>query len=164
LQLGRVLAAKLIGTGSLFYLPSTTMLNLRLIDAETTAVPKSFTKNIGRQADLDRTLFELNRELLATIIQKYPLRGFVVQGDKDTVMLNLGKDQGVVTGSRFSVVETSEPIVYKGRTLNKAPKIIAELEVVEVEPDLCHARIVNKQRSLKADDKVQEILQDGSKK
>lgn len=164
LQLGRVLAAKLISTGSLFYLPNTTMLNLRLIDAETTAVPKSFTKSLNLQADLDRTLFDLNRELLSTIIQQYPLRGYVVQASDDTVMLNLGADQGVVQGSRFSVVEAAQPIVYKGRTLNKAPEVIGRLEVVSVEPDLCQARIISKQRAFKTDDKVQEMLEDGQKK
>jgi hypothetical protein len=158
LQLGRVLAAKLITTGSIFYLPNTTMLSMRLIDTETTAVPKTFTADVGGQTTLDRQLFDLNRDLLSTIIQKYPLRGYVVQSQDDTVMLNLGSEQGVVTGSRFSVVEETEPVVYKGRTLNKAPKIIGELEVVTVEPDLSHARIIQKQRALKTDDKVQEVL------
>jgi hypothetical protein len=163
LQLGRVLAAKLISTGSVFYLPNTTMLNLRLIDSETTAVPKSFTINIDQQANLDRKLFDLNRKLLRTIIQAYPLRGFIIKTDNDTVLLNLGADQGVVSGTRFSVIESAEPIVYKGRTLKKAPKIIAALEVVSVEPDLCQARIVEKERDLKSDDKVQEIMQNGAK-
>jgi hypothetical protein len=33
---------------------------------------------------------------------------------------------------------------------------VGQLEVVSVETDLCHARILKKERELKADDKVRE--------
>ena len=160
LQLGRVLAAKLISTGSIFYLPNSTMLSMRLIDTETTKIPKTFTVDIGSaSASLDRRLNDLNRSILQTIMKTYPLRGYVVQAEGDTVLLNLGSDQGVVDGTRFAVLEEAAPIVYKGRTLAGKAKKIAELEIVSVEPGLCHAKIITKQRDLRQDDKVQEVAQ-----
>ncbi len=54
LRLGRVLAAKLIGTGSLIYLPSGTLLSLWLIDTETTALPKVITRQITPGAGLEQ--------------------------------------------------------------------------------------------------------------
>lgn len=160
LRLGRVLAAKVIGTGSIFYLPDTTMLNLRLIDTETTVVDKSFTASIGRHKALDRQLYDLNRNILRTIIQTYPLRGYVVQAQGEEVLLNLGANQGMVNGTRLNVIEEAAPIVYKGRTLRGTPKTIAQLEVVRVEPDLSHARVISKQRELHTDDKVEENIQE----
>jgi len=34
------------------------------------------------------------------------------------------------------------------------------VEVVRVEPDLCHVKILNKERPLKADDKIQERMEE----
>ena len=46
LRLGKVLAAKLIGTGTLHHMPDGTLFNLRLIDTETSAVPKVITRRL----------------------------------------------------------------------------------------------------------------------
>ncbi len=158
LRLGKVLAAKLIGTGSLLYLPESTLLNLRMIDTETTAIAQTITLRITGNADLERELFNLNRSILRNVMDRYPLQGFVVQVDAREAMINLGSRQGVATGTRFEVIEEAEPITYKGRTLRGAAKGVARLEVVRVEPDLCYARIVERQRELSRDDKVKEVI------
>ncbi len=74
LRLGKVLAAKIIGTGSLFHLTDGTLLSLRLIDTETSAIPKVITRPMGSGASLERELYRLNREILKTIIAEHPLR------------------------------------------------------------------------------------------
>jgi len=160
LKLGKVLAAKVIGTGSLYYLPDSTLLSLRLIDTETSAIPKVVTRQLGLRASLEKELNRLNREILRTIILKYPLQGYVVQSSGEEVMINLGSRQGVVLGTRFEVLEEQEPIKYKGKLLRSSPKPVAQLEVVGVEPDLCYARILNQERPLKTDDKVKEKIED----
>jgi tetratricopeptide (TPR) repeat protein len=160
LKLGKVLAAKLIGTGSLYYLPQGTLLTLRLIDTETSAIPQVTTKQISPQASLEKELFQLNRDILKTVIMKYPLHGFVVKAPDDQVMLNIGSKQGVVSGTKFEVLEEQAPVTYKGKSLQSSPKSIAQIEVVRVEPDLCHAKILNKERTLKTDDKVQEKIEE----
>jgi tetratricopeptide (TPR) repeat protein len=158
LRLGRVLAAKVLATGSILHLPETTMLTVRLIDSETTAIPKTFTLAIAPHDSLDRRLHDLNRDLLTAIIQAYPLRGYVVQVQDQRALLNIGIEQGVVQGTRFAVIEAPEPIVYKGRTLQGNSKTLGELEIVSVEPDLSFARIVQMERPLRSDDQIQEIL------
>ncbi|MEW6380073.1 MAG: tetratricopeptide repeat protein [bacterium] len=158
LKLGRVLAAKLIGTGSLFYLPNGTLLNLRLIDSETSAIPLVITRQISPQASLEKELYALNRQILRTVMEKYPLHGYLVEVTGDQALVNLGSRQGVVQGTRFEVLEEGKPITYKGKTLQSSPKIIAQAEVVRVEPDLCHIRIISQERPLKTDDKVQERI------
>lgn len=158
LRLGRILAAKLIGTGSLMHLPDSTMLNLRLIDTETSAVAKTVNRRIGPDGNLDNELFKLNRDILRAVMETYPLQGFVIEVDAGEVMLNLGGNQGVTTGSAFNVVEGGKTIKYKGRVLQREAKSVAQLEVVRVEPDLCFAKIVKQQRPLASDDKVKEVL------
>ncbi|MGA1875111.1 MAG: tetratricopeptide repeat protein [bacterium] len=158
LNLGKVLAAKLIGTGSLLSLPGGTLLSFRFIDTETSAIPMVVTRQLDLHASLEKELHQLNREILKMVIGKYPLRGYLVQTSEDQAVINLGSKQGVVAGTRFEVLEEQKPIKYKGKVLQSAPKCIAEVEVDRVEPDLCYARVLNRERSLKADDKVQEKL------
>jgi hypothetical protein len=156
LKLGKVLAAKIIGTGSLYNLPAGTILSLRLIDTETSALPKVINRQFDPSVSLATELNHLNREILTALIQKYPLRGFVVQASQDRILINLGSKQGVSKDTQFEVLKEQEPIKYKGKLLRSAPKTIAQLQVVQVEPDLCYARILNQQSSIVRDDKVQE--------
>jgi hypothetical protein len=158
LKLGKVLAAKLIGTGSLIYLPDSTLLNLRLIDTETSAVAKTINLRLPANVNLEREMFNLNRTIIKAVIQKYPLQGFVVKVDGEKVMLNLGSSQGVSSGSSFEVIEEGQPVTYKGKELRSSAKSVGKLEVVQVEPDYCIARIVDRQRPLASDDRVKEIL------
>ncbi len=160
LKLGKILAAKIVATGSLLNLPDTTLLSLRLIDTETTKVPKVLTKklNVGVSA-LEGELDWLNREILKTVIKKYPLRGYVVQASADQILLNLGSEQGVVLGAKFDVIEEGKPIKYKGRKLRGLPKKIAQLEIIQVEPDMSSARILSSKRQPQEDDKIQEIFE-----
>ncbi|MDY7031857.1 MAG: tetratricopeptide repeat protein, partial [Thermodesulfobacteriota bacterium] len=160
LKLGKVLAAKLISTGTLYYLPDGTLLHLRLIDTETSAIPKVITREISAQASLGKELHRLNREILKTIILKYPLRGYVMGTENKQVMINLGSKQGVVLGTKFEVLEEQKQIQYKGKKLRSSPKPIARIEIVRVEPDLCYARILDQERPIKRDDKVREKIED----
>jgi hypothetical protein len=116
------------------------------------------TRRISSNADLERELNQLNRDILKTVMEKYPLQGFIVQAGSNEVMLNLGSKQGISTGSGFEVIEPGNPITYKGKVLSGAPKIVARLEVVRVETDLCYARITGQDRPLKQDDRVKEVL------
>jgi tetratricopeptide (TPR) repeat protein len=156
LKLGRVLAARLVGTGSLIYLPQGTLLNLRLIDTETTAIPQVTTRQIPSQASLEKELFQLNREILRTVITNYPLRGYIVKLTGDQVILNLGAKHGVVVGTKFEVIEEGEEIQYKGKTLKGSPKSAGRMEVVKVEPEFSYAKIIEQNRTFRPDDKVQE--------
>ena len=158
LKLGRVLAARIIGTGSLMHMPQGALLSLRLIDSETTEISDVITKQITVAGGLEKQISRLNRDILKTVIQKYPLRGYVVKVNGDEAMLNLGAKQGVVKGTRFDVLEEQEPIQYKGKTLTQAARAVGELEAMRVEPDLAYVRITKKDRAVKADDKIQEKM------
>ena len=158
LKLGRVFAARLIGTGSWMHMPQGALLSLRLIDSETTEISEVITRQMNTSGGLEKQIFQLNRDILKTVIQKYPLRGYVVKVNGDEAILNLGSKQGVVKGTRFAVLEEQEPIQYKGKTLAQAPKTVGEMEATKVEQDLAYVRISKRDRALKTDDKVQEKI------
>jgi tetratricopeptide (TPR) repeat protein len=158
LRLGKVLAAKLIGAGTLTYLPQEAMFTFRLIDTETSEIPQLSTKQLGGESSLDRELLGLNREILKTVIAKYPLRGYVAKVTGNEAIINIGSKQGVVAGTRFDVVEEQETIEYRGKTLRGVPKKVGQVEVTAVEQDYARVKPIGQQRQLKADDKVQERL------
>jgi tetratricopeptide (TPR) repeat protein len=159
LRLGQVLAAKIIGTGSIYYLPAGNILSLRLIDTETSALPKVINRRFGATPSLDNELAQLNHEILTALIQKYPLRGYIVQASSDRILINLGSKQGVSQGTKFEVLKEKEPIEYKGKILRGASEAVALLQVVQVEPDLSYARIVSQQSPIARDDKIQEKVE-----
>ncbi len=164
LKLGKVVSAKLIGTGSLFYLPQGTLLSLRLIDTETSAIPQVTTRQLDPGASLEKELFQLNREILKTVILKYPLKGYLVKIMGDQVMVNLGSKQGVVLGTQFDILGEQESIQYKGKLLQTSPRSIGKIEVSRVEPDLCFAKILKQERPLKVDDKIRERIEEVASK
>lgn len=159
LKLGKVLAAKIIVTGTVFHLPQKTLLSMKLIDTETSAIPKVTTWQIESSDSLENELFKLNREILRTVILKYPLRGYIVKSSGDQFVINLGSNQGVVTGTKFDVIEEMEPVKYKGKVLHSSPQTVALFEVVKVDPDLSYVQVISKARELKRDDKIQEKIE-----
>lgn len=159
LKLGRVLAARVLGTGTIVNLPEGSMLNMRLLDTETTSVAKVITMQMQGDMPQPQELFQLNRQILGALIQEYPLRAYVVEVKGDEAMINLGADQGVVAGTRFDVVEEAGAIEYKGRKLKAQPKVVGTLEVARVEPGLAWCRIVSKTKVIARDDKIIEKMQ-----
>ncbi|MCR4308555.1 MAG: tetratricopeptide repeat protein [Deltaproteobacteria bacterium] len=156
LKLGKLFAARLIGTGSLLHLPEGSVLSLRVVDTETSGIVQTAIRTLDPAGSVDEELFRINREMLRMVMEKYPLRGFVAKVDGEEVLLNLGAKQGVVKGTRFDVLEEGAGIAYKGKKLAAAPKAVAQMEVLSVEPEFSRAKVTRKDRPLKQDDKVQE--------
>ncbi len=156
LKLGRILACKLVGTGSVLFLPQGAYLNLRLIDSETTAIPLVIGRSIDTDLKLEEELYALNREILRSVIESYPLRGYIVSVDGDEVLINIGSRHGVVVGTVFNVLEDQKPISYKGRRLRRPPKTVGKIRITRVEEDLAYGKVVSKKKSFRADMKIEE--------
>ncbi len=161
LKIGRVLAAKLIATGTLFYLPDRTMLSLRLIDTETSAIQMVASLDIEPGSPLEQHLFRLNRDILETVMTKYPLQGYLVETADQQVLINLGERQGVVLGTTFEVLDQAETKSFQQKTLRGAAKVISHIEISKVEPELSYARILDNNQALQQGLKVREKIQKG---
>lgn len=158
LELGHVLSAKLLITGSLFFRNGRYLLTLRLVDTETTRIAKVISIEIADAVSVPKSVQRLNRMILSAIISHYPLQGYVMQSGNDQVMINLGTGQGVVAGTQFDIVELSAPIQYHGRQYQARPKTIGQVEVVAVESDFCQGRVLSSLRPVTIDDKLRERL------
>lgn len=158
LELGHVLSAKLMITGSLFFQNGRYLLTLRLVDTETTRIAKVFSIEIADAVSVPKSIQRLNRMMLSAIISNYPLQGYVMQSGNDQVMINLGAGQGVVAGTQFDIVEPSAPFQYHGRQYQARPKAIGQVEVVAVESDFCQGRILHSMRPVTIDDRLRERL------
>lgn len=158
LRLGKVLAAKLIGTGQLLFLPDGTLLTMRLIDSETSGIAKVLSRQLNPGTGIEKAMNELNRDILKTVIEKYPLRGFVVRTDSTQIMVNIGSKQGVIQGTEFEVLEEQKPIEYKGKVLTPSPKPIAEISIEAVEPDFSIGKVIRQEKPIQTDMKIQEKL------
>jgi tetratricopeptide (TPR) repeat protein/peroxiredoxin len=156
LELGKVLSAKLIVTGALYYQQGDYLLTLRLIDTETTRIVKVMTAELEGPAAVVKDIGRLSRRVLDTVVAQYPLQGYVVQAEADQVVVNLGADQGVTAGARFDILEPSAPMTYRGRQLQGLSKVIGQVEIVQVEPDFCRGRVLHAGRPVARDDKLRE--------
>ncbi len=159
LKLGRILAAKIIATGALLNLPDQTLLSMRLIDTETTAIPKVLNKKLAAGAlDIEKETEQVTQDILRMVMEKYPLHGYIVQVTDNQAILNIGSKQGVVVGTGFDVIEEGKPIKYKGKVLKGLPKTIARLEVVSVDSDMSVVSIQDTTRPLQQNDMVIEKM------
>lgn len=158
-RLADAFGARLISEGTLHHLSEGTLLNLKL--SETRGQGKSHT--IQRQfisaVTLRIDLRWLNREILTSIMSKYPLQGYVAEVTGNQILINLGEDQGVVIGSLFDVVEVKPAVSMKGKTFQPAPKVMANIEVVKVFPEFAYAHIKDQRRPIKVEDKIMERVE-----
>jgi hypothetical protein len=89
----------------------------------------------------------------------YPLQAYVVEVSGHQVLVNLGSREGVVTGTLFNIIEESAPVVYKGKSFQPEPSVIAQVHVVKVEPEFSYAHIKDQRRPIQPDDKLRENLE-----
>jgi tetratricopeptide (TPR) repeat protein len=156
LELGKVLSARLMVTGTLYYQSGDYLLTLRLIDTQTTRIVKVMTADLGGPEQVVKDIASLRRRILAVVTGQYPLQGYVVQAEADQVVVNLGAGQGVKAGARFEILEPSEPMTYRGRRLKGLSRVIGQVEIVQVEPDFCRGRVLHAARPVARDDMLRE--------
>ncbi len=120
-RLGRVLGAKVVISGSLMKLQNMTEVNARIIDVETGAV---IAAEIARSTSTAK-LEDLVVQMADKIIKDFPLEGYVVRRNENTVLLDLGRRSGVKKGMRF--------MVYKEGNVIKHPKTGEILDIERIE-------------------------------
>lgn len=143
-ELGKILGVKVIISGSVLNLRGSVEINSRVISVESGSIIAA--ENIRSSADSD--LHNLVDELTAKIIRNFPLTGYVVKKNPDTVIIDLGLDSGLAQGTEFIVYREGEVIkhpktgevldveqIHTGRLrINKISKNVAEGEIISEEP------------------------------
>lgn len=150
LKLGRIMASRLILTGQLFNTGRNNLATIRVIDTETTGIVLSTasrqTNRLLEMMDFDPVQIakKFAQEIQKTVLEKYPLKGRIALVDGETVIINLGKKQGVQVGQHFNVLGESTPIELNGRVLGYRDAKLGELEITQVEDLLAYAKPVNR--------------------
>jgi len=167
LRLASAFGARLVGKGTLFHLSEGTLLNLKLIEVDQPDSPHTIQRQFASAVTLRKDLHWLNREILTSVMTQYPLKGYVVEVTGNQVLLNLGASQGVVPGALFDVVEVKPAVVFKGKSFQPEPAVMATIEVVRVDPDFAYAHIKEQRRPVRSEDKLKErisqITEDGQR-
>jgi hypothetical protein len=148
LTVGRILAARLIGIGSISGVDSQRLLTLRCIETETTRIRVVFSESLNNQKNLDVLIDKAAKEIIAKLKQEYPLRGKITSMEGEIVTVNIGGDAGVKKGLTMRVL-TKQPAATAGD--------IGLIEVISVSPSTSQAKVVKKTGNLVTGSRVEEL-------
>lgn len=116
-QLGNLLGAKNIITGSIMKSKQSIEINARIIDvASASVITAEIVRNVNPQ-NLQQSVVSLSERMLAN----FPLQGYVVSRNGGNVTLDLGSKTGVKAGMQFVVYHEGQPIEHPktGEVLGK---------------------------------------------
>jgi class 3 adenylate cyclase/tetratricopeptide (TPR) repeat protein len=104
LDVGRILAARLIVSGQVVYAGPLTQVSMRLIETETGRITATVNESFGSAVPAANVADRLGAKLLEKIGGLYPLRGKISAVNAQGANLNIGQRAGVAMGQLFKVV------------------------------------------------------------
>lgn len=156
LKLGKVLGARLVATGSIARRAGRSLVSLRLVETETTAVMGAFSARLDPDDRL--SVEKLAARITGKIEVEFPLRGLVAESKGDgTVVLNIGSRQGVTTGLLMKVIADGEPVTVRGKVVGRSSDDIGFLEITSVDKDFSFGKVLKTSRSVEEEMKVEEV-------
>jgi len=147
LKVGRILAARMIGTGSIVQMGSKSMLTLKFIETETTRVIVAFSKGIEQSKDMDALMKKIAQEAISKLKKEYPLRGKITSIEGDKVTINIGSDEGVRKGLSMRIL---------GK--NKEEEM-GFIEITSVNPSQSQAKVIKKIKDLVPGARIEELIE-----
>jgi len=154
LRLGRIMAARLITTGSFTGAGPNKTVSMRMIDTETTHIAYSATR---RNISIDPVSLaeDMALAVIKNVHEKYPLKGRIAVADDDkSIIINLGKKHGAKPGQLFNVLGESVPIELNGRVLGYREAKLGQLEITASEDLLSYAKALEKTGSWTKNQKI----------
>lgn len=130
--------------------PGSVSVSLRMVDVQTGRIKATFDAKGAPMApisvadSLASIHKDLDRKLERAIANEFPLTGTLlkVMGPKE-VMMDLGTNDGIKKEDPFVIVERGEDIIHPktGAVIKGEKRVLAELEVIRVEPDKSFLKI-----------------------
>jgi hypothetical protein len=154
LRLGRIMAARLIATGSFTGAGQNKAVAMRIIDTETTNIAYSTTR---RNIEIDPVSLaeELAGAVVKSVREKYPLKGRIALADDDSaIIINLGKKQGAAPGQTFNVLGDGVPIELNGRVIGMREAKLGQIEITASEDLMSYAKVVDKKGAWTKNQKI----------
>jgi hypothetical protein len=154
LRLGRIMAARLITTGSFTGAGQSKAVAMRIIDTETTNIAYSTTK---RNITIDPVSLaeELASAVVKNVREKYPLKGRIALADDDSaIIINLGKKHGASPGQTFNVLGEGTAIELNGRVIGYKEAKLGQIEITNSEELMSYAKVLEKSSTWSKNQKV----------
>jgi class 3 adenylate cyclase/CHAT domain-containing protein/predicted negative regulator of RcsB-dependent stress response len=157
LRQGKILAARLLATGSFTHFGKAGLLSLRLIETETTLVNATAVQLVDMPGEISQAVQQVSASLLKEIRRAYPLRGRIeritAQGE---VVLNLGARHGVKPGLVMQILDSTA----SGRADDQVVHTpVGRIEVTHVEAQVSQGRVLEHTGPVEPGHKVQEVLE-----
>ena len=105
LQVGKILAARLIATGSMMRYGKDIQASIRLTETETTSLKAAIAET---DKDINQLAEKTARQILAKLDRAYPVRGYITAVEGTKVVLNIGSEVGVKQGMGFKVLDAGK--------------------------------------------------------
>ncbi len=139
-QIGKLLGVKVIISGSVMKLGDTTEINARIIDVKNGSIIAA--ENI--KGEDSTQLQDLVGQMARKIIKNFPLEGYIVNRNDESVTLDLGLRTGVRRGMRFIVYKEGQVIKHPktGEILEVERKQTGVIVITRVMQNICKATIV----------------------
>ncbi len=147
LEVGKILSAQLISTGSISREGKDWQASLRLIETETTSIKAAVTESL-ETGDKEDVAERLSQEILKVIRASYPLKGRLLFFENDEAVLDTGHERGAVKGLKLNVFSDTEGV----------KTAIGVVEITSADENSSVARILNKHDDFKKGLEVEEVL------
>ena len=158
LKLQQTKVAQLFGTGNVVFLGKDQyVLDLQMIDTETTEVKINLSEQGSGAANLVAVAEKTAADVLKQVQQNYPLRGKIVLLDGDQAVIDAGAEAGVTVGTKMNAI-VEEPITVNGEVIAMKSTRIGSLEITEVQPKASFAKVVDHSKPLTKGTKVIEAI------
>ncbi|MBU0483425.1 MAG: hypothetical protein KKB30_02790 [Proteobacteria bacterium] len=139
-QLGKVLGVKIIISGSVMKLQDVVEVNARIIDVETASIIAAESVKSTASTNLQSLIVEMSDK----IIKNFPLEGYVVARDGDSLTIDLGKRTGVRSGMEFVVFKEGKVLKHPktGEVLDVEMIQTGQLRITSVSKKIASANII----------------------
>lgn len=138
-QLGKLLGAKVIITGSVMRLGEVFEINARMIDVESTSIISAEHEKTSAVSQLQEVVASLSKKMIG----KFPLEGVVVNRTENEIGIDLGANSGVQEGMSFAVFKEGKVIKHpvSGEILDVERIEVGTVAIISVLEKISKARI-----------------------
>lgn len=156
LQVGRILSARLIATGSYTRIGGQGQLSIRVTETETTRTRVTVAEIARNPQQLTAFIEKTARKLVDKLRSAYPLQARIESLTDNSVILNVGSEHGMTPGVRLHVFSSENQTSSEVEPTDIFSDPVGLIEVTDVENTRCRARILNRTGGLAAGWKARE--------
>ena len=152
LEVGKILAARLIATGAVMRYGTDVQATIQLTETETTSIKAAITETAQ---DINELAEKTARKILSSIAKAYPIRGLISSVEGNQAVLNIGADAGVCAGMEMKALRAEEAAP-EGQGQGRQRNIF---RITAVEHDRAYAALPAELSGISKGMKVEEVVQ-----